>query len=74
MLTYDNIVFFCKETRRPLVKALIKNDVCSFLLHNLRAVADDRGLGQDISLQIHQILSVIGHHGLLFILSRKSIF
>ncbi|UJR28214.1 hypothetical protein I4U23_009464 [Adineta vaga] len=51
-----------KKTRRPLVKALIKNDVCSFLLHNLRAVADDRGLGQDISLQIHQILAVVGHH------------
>ncbi|CAF0963815.1 unnamed protein product [Adineta ricciae] len=51
-----------KKTRRPLVKALIKNDVCSFLLHHLRAVADDRGLGQDLSLQIHQILAVIGHH------------
>jgi hypothetical protein len=49
-----------------LVKALIKNDACSFLLHTVRASADDRGLGQDISLQIHQILSVIGHHGLLF--------
>ena len=54
-----------EETRRPLVKALIKNDVCSFLLHHLRAVADDRGLGQDLSLQIHQILAVIGHHGRL---------
>jgi hypothetical protein len=56
-------LFLFEESRRPLVKALIKNDVCSFLLHNLRAVADDRGLGQDISLQIHQILSIIGHHG-----------
>jgi hypothetical protein len=73
VLTYDNLVFL-KETRRPLVKALIKNDVCSFLLHNLRAVADDRGLGQDISLQIHQILSIIGHHGLSFILQMKIIF
>lgn len=52
------------ETRRPLVKILIKNDACTLLLHNLRAVADDRGLGHDISLQIHQILAVIGHHGL----------
>ncbi len=66
MLTYTYLVFLI-ETRRPLVKPLIKNDVCSFLLHNLRAVADDRGLGQDISLQIHQILAVIGHHGLSFI-------
>jgi hypothetical protein len=47
-----------------LVKALIQNDVCSFLLNNLRAVSDDRGLGQDISLQIHHILAIIGHHGL----------
>ena len=59
------LLFFLspKETRRPLVKVLIKNDACSFLLHNLRAVADDRGLGQEISLQIHQILAIIGHHG-----------
>lgn len=56
VLEYD------KKTRRPLVKALMKNDACTFLLHNLRAVADDRGLGHDISLQIHQILSIIGHH------------
>lgn len=54
---------FVAETRRPLVKALVKNDVCSFLLHTLRAVGDDRGLGQEISLQIHQILAVIGRHG-----------
>ncbi len=65
-LVIDNNFVLFEETRRPLVKALIKNDVCSFLLHNLRAVADDRGLGQDISLQIHQILSIIGHHGLSF--------
>lgn len=57
-----------EETRRPLVKALIKNDACSFLLHNLRVVAEDRGLGQEISLQIHQILAIIGHHGLSLIL------
>ncbi|CAF2396050.1 unnamed protein product [Rotaria sp. Silwood2] len=51
-----------KKFSRPLVKALIKNDVCSFLLHTLRSVSEDRGLGQDVSLQIHQILAVIGHH------------
>ncbi|CAF3080993.1 unnamed protein product [Rotaria socialis] len=51
-----------KKTSRPLVKSLIKNDVCSFLLNTLRVVAEDRGLGQDISLQIHQILAAIGHH------------
>jgi hypothetical protein len=62
---------FVEESRRPLVKALIKNDVCSFLLHNLRAIADDRGLGQDILLQTHQILAIIGHHGLLFNLSKS---
>lgn len=60
----DNNVFLFLGTSRPLVKALIKNDVCSFLLHTLRIVSEDRGLGQDISLQIHQILAAIGHHGL----------
>lgn len=63
------------ETRRPLVKVLLKNDACTLLLHNLRAVADDRGLGHDISLQIHQILAAIGHHGLFLknsFLFRKS--
>ena len=54
---------FLVESRRPLVKSLIKNDVCSFLLHNLRAFSEDRGLGQDVSLQIHQVLAAIGHHG-----------
>jgi hypothetical protein len=74
VLTTEFVCFVFEESRRPLVKALIKNDVCSFLLHNLRAVADDRGLGQDISLQIHQILAIIGHHGLSFILSKLFYF
>lgn len=51
------------EGRRPLVKALIKNDACSFLFSALRASAEDKGLGQDVSLQIHHILAIIGHHG-----------
>ncbi|CAF0776542.1 unnamed protein product [Adineta steineri] len=62
LITIREILDCDKKTRRPLVKALIKNDVCSFLLHNLRAVADDRGLGQEVALQIHQILAIIGHH------------
>ncbi|CAF4048930.1 unnamed protein product [Rotaria sordida] len=52
-----------KKSSRPMVKALIKNDICSFLLNTLRTVSEDRGLGQDVSLQIHQILAIIGRHG-----------
>ncbi|CAF0810559.1 unnamed protein product [Rotaria sordida] len=51
-----------KKSSRPMVKALIKNDICSFLLNTLRTVSEDRGLGQDVSLQIHQILAIIGRH------------
>ena len=57
------LLFFFQESRRPLVKALVKNDASSFLFHTLRSLADDRGLGHEISLQIHQILAIIGHHG-----------
>lgn len=70
MLT-NELLFSFEETRRPLVKSMIKNDACSFLLHNLRTVAEDRGLGQEISLQIHQILAIIGHYGLSLIISEK---